>query len=44
MTLDPLSGILKQDAARAFSSVASNPLGFEIAFDFLATNIKEISE
>ncbi|KAL5282628.1 hypothetical protein ACFFRR_005619 [Megaselia abdita] len=44
MTLDPLSGILKQDAARAFSSVANNPLGFEIAFDFLSTNIKEISE
>lgn len=44
MTLDPKSGILKQDAARAFSSVAGNPLGFEIAFDFLATNIKEISE
>ncbi|XP_055851068.1 aminopeptidase N isoform X3 [Episyrphus balteatus] len=44
MTIDPSSGILKQDGARAFSAVAQNPIGFEIAFDFLATNIKEISE
>ncbi|XP_055901908.1 aminopeptidase N isoform X2 [Eupeodes corollae] len=44
LTIDPSSGILKQDGARAFSAVAQNPIGFEIAFDFLATNIKEISE
>ncbi|XP_013102535.1 aminopeptidase N isoform X2 [Stomoxys calcitrans] len=36
--------IMKQDGARAFRAVAENPIGFEIAFDFLQTNIKEIAE
>lgn len=44
MTLDPTSGIRKQDGARAFTSVARNYIGYEIAFDFLMTNIQEISE
>ncbi|XP_037909799.1 aminopeptidase N isoform X2 [Hermetia illucens] len=44
MTIDPESGIRKQDGARAFLAVARNSIGYEIAFDFLMTNIKEISE
>lgn len=44
MTISPTSGIRKQDGARAFVSVATNNIGYEIAFDFLVTNIKEISE
>lgn len=44
MTITPTSGIRKQDGARAFIAVATNSLGFEIAFEFLMTNIKEISE
>ena len=44
MTINPTSGILKQDGLRAFSAVAENPIGYEIAFDFLQTNIKDISE
>ncbi|XP_037943344.1 aminopeptidase N-like [Teleopsis dalmanni] len=44
MTINPTSGILKQDGARAFRSVAKNPIGYEIAFDFLQTNIKEIAD
>lgn len=44
MTINPTSGILKQDGARAFRAVAENPIGFEIALDFLQTNIKEIAE
>ncbi|XP_075148016.1 aminopeptidase N isoform X1 [Haematobia irritans] len=36
--------IMKQDGARAFRAVAENPIGFEIAFDFLQSNIKEIAE
>lgn len=44
MTIDPTSGILKQDGARAFRAVAENPIGYEIAFDFLQSKIKEISE
>lgn len=44
MTLSSTSGILKQDGTQAFRAVAENPIGFEIAFDFLQTNIKEIAE
>lgn len=44
MTITPTSGIRKQDGARGFIAVAENSLGFEIAFEFLITNIKEISE
>ncbi|XP_041674632.1 aminopeptidase N isoform X2 [Drosophila eugracilis] len=44
MTINPTSGILKQDGALAFRSVASNDIGHEIAFDFLQSNIKEIAE
>lgn len=44
MTISPTSGIRKQDGARAFVSVAQNNIGYEIAFDFLVTNIEEISE
>ncbi|XP_037030897.1 aminopeptidase N isoform X2 [Bradysia coprophila] len=44
MTISSTSGIRKQDGARAFVSVAQNNIGYEIAFDFLVTNIKEISE
>lgn len=44
MTITPESGIRKQDGGRAFMAVATNSVGHEIAFDFLVTNIKEISE
>lgn len=44
MTVNPTSGIRKQDGARAFTAVARNNVGYEIAFDFLSTNIEEISE
>lgn len=42
--MNSTSGILKQDGALAFRAVASNAIGYEIAFDFLQTNIKEIAE
>lgn len=44
MTITSSSGIQKQDGRRAFTAVAKNSLGFEIAFDFLMSNIKEINE
>ncbi|KRG01187.1 aminopeptidase N isoform X2 [Drosophila mojavensis] len=44
LTVNSTSGILKQDGALAFRAVASNAIGYEIAFDFLQTNIKEIAE
>lgn len=44
MTITPTSGIRKQDGGRAFMAVANNNVGFEIAFEFLLTNIEEISE
>ncbi|XP_055381623.1 aminopeptidase N isoform X2 [Condylostylus longicornis] len=44
MTLNPESGIRKQDGARAFSAVAKNSIGYEIAFDFLVTNIEKIRD
>lgn len=42
MTLDASSGILKQDGARAFQSVAKNYAGNDIAFNFLYENIEQI--
>lgn len=44
MTITANSGIRKQDGKRAFVSVAKNSLGYEIAFDFLMLNIKQISD
>lgn len=44
MTITASSGIRKQDGRRAFIAVAKNSIGFEIAFEFLMTNIKEISD
>lgn len=44
MTISTTSGIRKQDGARAFTSVSKNPVGYEIAFDFLTSNIEEIAE
>ncbi|XP_030375833.1 aminopeptidase N isoform X2 [Scaptodrosophila lebanonensis] len=44
MTINSTSGILKQDGALVFRAVASNAIGYDIAFDFLQTNIKEIAE
>lgn len=44
MTITSTSGVRKQDGARAFIAVAKNHVGYEIAFDFLVSNIKEISE
>ncbi|XP_055622223.1 aminopeptidase N isoform X2 [Toxorhynchites rutilus septentrionalis] len=44
MTLDPTSGISKQDGARAFQSVARNYAGNDIAFNFLYENIEKIAE
>lgn len=43
MTITPTSGIRKQDGARAFMAVAKNNVGYEIALDFLVTNIEEIA-
>ncbi|XP_063704261.1 aminopeptidase Ey isoform X2 [Culicoides brevitarsis] len=40
LTIDPSSGIQKQDASLAFVSVAKNYMGYEVAFDFLYTNIE----
>lgn len=44
MTITASSGIRKQDGKRAFTAVAKNSLGHEIAFDFLMLNIKQISD
>lgn len=44
MTITSTSGIRKQDGRRAFIAVAKNSAGFEIALEFLMTNIKEISD
>jgi aminopeptidase N len=43
LTLTASSDIRKQDGARAFTSVAKNYVGYEIAYDFLYTNIAEIA-
>lgn len=44
MTLSATSGIRKQDGVRAFEAVAKNPVGNELAFDFLSTNIEQFSK
>ncbi|KAH8388432.1 hypothetical protein KR093_006169, partial [Drosophila rubida] len=44
LSLNSTSGIRKQDGALAFRAVASNAIGYEMAFDFLQSNIKEIAE
>ena len=44
MTLSADFGIRKQDGARAFAAVAKNVIGFELAFDFLSTNIEKIAK
>lgn len=44
MTLSSDFGIRKQDGARAFAAVAKNSIGYELAFDFLSTNIQKIAE
>lgn len=44
MTITSTSGIRKQDGRRAFIAVAENSVGFEIAFDFLMSNIQQISD
>ncbi|XP_034484663.1 aminopeptidase N [Drosophila innubila] len=44
LTINSTSGILKQDGALAFRAVASNAIGYEMAFDFLQSNIKEIAD
>ncbi|XP_035776624.1 aminopeptidase N-like isoform X2 [Anopheles albimanus] len=43
MTINPASGILKQDGVRAFQAVATNFAGSDIAFNFLYENIAEIN-
>jgi len=43
LTINPDSGIRKQDARLAFISVAENYIGYETAYDFLYSNIQEIS-
>lgn len=43
MTLSGTAGIRKQDGLRAFQAVAYNPVGNELAFDFLSTNIERFS-
>uniref|UniRef100_A0AAG5DQM7 Aminopeptidase n=1 Tax=Anopheles atroparvus TaxID=41427 RepID=A0AAG5DQM7_ANOAO len=42
MTIDPHSGILKQDGVRAFQAVATNYAGNDIALNFLYENIDKI--
>lgn len=44
MTLSPTSGIRKQDGQRAFGAIAENPVGNELAFDFLSSHIEEFSK
>ncbi|XP_055586170.1 aminopeptidase N-like isoform X2 [Uranotaenia lowii] len=44
MTLDPTSGILKQDGGRVFQAVAKNYVGNDIAFNFLYENIEKINK
>lgn len=44
LIINSTSGILKQDGALAFRAVASNAIGYEIAFDFLQSHIKEIAD
>lgn len=44
MTITSSSGIRKQDGRRAFIAVAKNNHGFEIAIEFLMSNIKPISD
>lgn len=44
LTISPNSEIQKQDGHIAFESVAKNYIGYEIAFDFLYTNIEGIAD
>jgi aminopeptidase N len=44
LTLAADSAIRKQDGARVFSSVAKNFAGYELAYEFLYTNIAEIAK
>lgn len=44
MTINEDSGIRKQDGSRAFAAVAQNNIGYEIAYDFLVTNIQKIAD
>lgn len=44
MIVSNTSGIRKQDGVRAFSSVAGNAVGTEIAFDFMYSNLADIAE
>lgn len=42
MTLSTDSQIRKQDGSAAFKAIASNNIGYEIAFDFLMSNLEKI--
>lgn len=44
MITNQSSGIRKQDGLKAFSSVVKNPVGLDVAFDYLFSNIEEINE
>ena len=43
-SIDPASGIRKQDAASSISIVASNVYGRDIAFDFVRERWNQIRE
>ncbi|KAF2886579.1 hypothetical protein ILUMI_19594, partial [Ignelater luminosus] len=38
------TGIRKQDSSRIFKSVASNPMGYTLAFNYLRTQWKELND
>jgi aminopeptidase N len=42
MLLDPTSGILSSDVNTVFNNVANNPIGNEIALDFLINRWDDI--
>jgi aminopeptidase N len=42
MLLDPTSGILRSDVNTVFNNVANNPIGNEIALDFLINRWDDI--
>lgn len=42
MLLDPTSGILRSDVNLVFNNVANNPIGNEIALDFLINRWDDI--
>jgi hypothetical protein len=44
MVTNGSTGVRKQDGLKVFTSVAKNPIGVDIAFDYLFKNIEKIYE